>query len=200
METKKHIRQEVLRQRDALTGEERSSKSRRILEYVREMEAYRKSRVLLVYASYRSEVETLPLIRHALEEGKLVYCPKVEQEGQMNFYRISSIEDLKEGYRGIPEPEAVQELLYCGQEYSAEDTLMILPGAVFDRERNRIGYGKGYYDRYLEQYPDMECMALCFDCQIREHLPAEEHDRKPGQIISESGVLDGYAGDDIQRK
>ena len=103
----------------------------------------------------------------------------------MDFYRIVSLDDLEEGYKGIREPGTCDgEMLFhagAGQEKS----LMLMPGSVFDRERNRIGYGGGYYDRYLERETGFTVMAVCFDIQVQEKIPSDIHDRKPDMILTE---------------
>ena len=121
--------------------------------------ACREAQIILAYAGYRSEVDTLPLIRQALTAGKIVFAPKVAGE-EMEFWQISSVGDLHDGYRGIPEPEermALPEWLQRQGETVCK-AMMWMPGAVFDRERHRIGYGKGFYDRYLAR---LRSTAVC---------------------------------------
>ena len=187
METKAHIRKRVLAFRDGMPEKERSGKSGRIMKSVMETHWYREADVLLVYAAYKSEVNTGSLIRAAIEEGKKVYCPKVEGEN-MNFYRISSMDDLKEGYRGIREPEGEREKMFTADDIQSR-ILMIMPGSVFDKEGNRIGYGKGYYDRYLKRgFSGIRTIGVCFACQMQERIPTDEYDRKADKVITEEHV------------
>lgn len=187
METKGRIRKEVLARRDALTEEERRQKSSMIMEKVLAAESCRRAENLLVYVNYKSEVCTEELIFSALEEGKAVYCPKVNGE-EMDFYRILSMRDLREGYRGIREPEAAAERLFDSKNAGTFQTMLLMPGSVFDRNRNRIGYGKGYYDKYLERNPGLKTIGVCFDCQMEDEIPFDIYDKRPDMVITESRV------------
>lgn len=188
METKRHIRKKVLQLRDELTAEERQKKSWSIIKKVVQTETYKNAEFIMVYMTYKSEVQTEKLVLQALSEGKQVFCPKVSGE-DMDFYRIDSPGELMTGYKGIPEPVGYGDRLLSGRDISMHRCLMLMPGSAFDRERNRIGYGKGYYDRYLERYPQLTTMALCFQCQIVEKAPSEAFDRKPDMILTEDIVI-----------
>lgn len=133
--------------RDALSADRRARYSGQILKNVTEHACYREAQTLLVYVSFRSEAATLPLIRKALAEEKAVYVPRVAGR-EMDFFRIAALSDLEEGYRGILEPKAHITDMYTPFA-SAGKTLFCMPGAVFDRAHHRIGYGGGFYDRYL---------------------------------------------------
>ena len=101
----------------------------------------------------------------------------------MTFYRIGGIGELIRGYRGIPEPVGNTER-YCGGE-QAEKTLLLMPGVAFDRRRNRIGYGKGFYDRFLAKHSELQSRSIGvgYECQLVEEFPAEETDIRPCQVI-----------------
>lgn len=216
---KAKIRREILQKREAMPKELRKAYSRQITEKVLESEYYRQAKTILIYVSFRSEVETMPLIRRALEDGKEVCLPRVmpsayqEKTGEMEFYRVTDagdLDNLEISRWGIPEPPALEERRFIPEENAEGKTegntesnteenakessngqiLMIMPGAAFDRSCNRIGYAGGFYDRYLERFPACETMALAFSLQITEEIPAEAHDRKPSCIITESGIID----------
>ena len=88
-----------------------------------------------------------------------------------------------EGYKGIREPKGDTEV-YSGKDASlADKTLMIMPGVAFDRNRNRMGYGGGFYDRFLSDKPWMHTIAIGYQCQMFPEIPVEENDIRPGQII-----------------
>ncbi len=191
---KNDLRKASLAKRDALTKEEIEEKSRQIFEKLVELEQYRDAENILVYASMRSEVMTDDIILDALANGKNVFCPKVTDKsaGIMEFVRIMSLEDLKEGYFGIREPEleddseTAQDMDYGMDTLEADKTLVIMPGAAFDCEKTRIGYGGGFYDRYLKDNPDYMTIALAFECQISQELiPADEFDVKPKALLTE---------------
>ena len=137
----------------------------------------------MIFASYGSEIDTSEIISEALRTGKRVYLPRVEGL-EMQFYRIYSLEELTEGYRGIPEPDGTSER-YLYSENEADHTLMIMPGVAFDPYRHRIGYGKGFYDRFLEgkEALSLRTIAVGFWCQMVEEIPQEEKDIRPYQVI-----------------
>lgn len=141
------------------------------------------------FVSYGTEVDTLELIRELLEKETTgtepnhrkihVAVPRVAGR-DMDFYEIHAMEDLKPGYHGILEPAE-----HCPKVEAAEG-LMLLPGLAFDREGHRVGYGGGYYDRYLARYqsPSLHLYAVAYDFQIVDHIEAQEHDIPPHRIIT----------------
>lgn len=202
---KQSLRKDILRKRNALSTEEQQEKSRRILQRLFTLEEYRKAENILCYVSWRSEVQTQELIDLALAQGRKVYCPKVHvhnlekdmktvQENRMDFYRIMGLEELRPGFQGIREPQETAEGLFAGEE-NRGNTLMLLPGAVFDQDSfHRIGYGGGYYDRYLARCGRLiekgllHTAAVAYELQLVKNLPAQEHDMRVGAIITEQRV------------
>ncbi len=184
METKRSIRNAVLKLRDHMGEKERKLKSKLIAEKVMSTIVYREAEIILSYLNYKSEVETEGLVNKALEDGKRVYCPKVNGD-TMEFYLIRSIEDTEVGHMGIREPFPEEAKLLGEREISGGKCVMIMPGSAFDKDRNRIGYGKGYYDKYLMRYPGLSTIAICYDCQIVDKVPADAYDIKPDAVISE---------------
>lgn len=187
METKNSIRKEMLSLRDRLSDKERMEYSRIITETVLQMPSVRQADTILCFAGYKSEVQTLELISLLLECGKKVYLPRVNGD-EMDFYRIDGLKDLMDGYKGIPEPSVECIDVFSGPVDDA--TVMFMPGAVFGMDGSRIGYGKGYYDRYLQKYDIMNRIALCFSFQIRENIPSDAHDKKASVIVSEKGITE----------
>lgn len=187
METKVRIRRRALAFRDSMSGEERDRKSGAIMKKIAGLRWYEEADILLIYVDYRSEVSTKELIKRAFGEGKRVYCPRVEGEN-MNFYYINSMGELEEGYRGIKEPAGRAERLFSDNIAAGSKCLMLVPGSAFDRERNRIGYGKGYYDRYLERHPNIRTLGVCFEGQMQDGILADRYDRKVGKVVTEEGV------------
>ena len=184
---KKEIRNRVLKIRDELTVEELKERSRVVFNKITENNRYKEAENILVYASKGSEVATDELILDALSSGKNVFCPKVtdKKNGWMEFVRIASPEDLSEGYFHIREPEIDGDSeIYEGRD--PERTLVIVPVVAFDKDRNRIGYGGGFYDRYLERFPMLYTIGIAFECQmITEGIPAEMYDMRPSMIVTE---------------
>lgn len=183
IETKSQIRSRILKIRNALTEEERDRAALLLTERILSHRWYHLSDSILCYADYGSEISTKELIREALTAGKKVFLPKVVGEN-MIFYRISEPSELVQGYKGIPEPKGDTES-YCREKEEAEKTLLLMPGVAFDRYRNRIGYGKGFYDRFLADNPELQLrsIAVGYQCQLLEEFPAEETDIRPCQVI-----------------
>lgn len=182
-EEKRCIRQRVLQTRNALSKEEQERAATLITDRILGHQWYYLSDALLCYAGYGSELDTRQLIQETLKNGKKVYLPKVEGTA-MTFYRITSLSDLQEGYHGILEPAGDTER-FVYQEETADKVLLLMPGVAFDPYRNRIGYGKGFYDRFLEDKPllQLRSIAIGHKCQLVEEIPAEETDIRPYQVI-----------------
>ena len=199
-QAKREMRARALALRDALLPAERTAYSKEIIDRMIHLDCYRNAEALLVYVSFRSEVETKTLIEKALLDKKAVFAPAVSGR-EMEFFRITSLRELKSGYQGIPEPAQDAKASYRAwlrqRETAPTKTLLCMPGAAFDRERNRIGYGGGYYDRYLSELSEepvmqsgnIESAALAFSCQIFTKIPCEPHDLRPGKIVTEREIL-----------
>lgn len=189
---KKRFRTEALAARDSLTPEQRKRYSDRIIRNLIGLPCYQEADAILTYISFRSEVDTFPLLERAFADGKAVFAPKVLGK-EMAFYRIFSKNDLAVGYQGIPEPIGGQLFEPRRNDQISQRILVCLPGAAFDRSCHRIGYGGGFYDRYLG---DTACSqmryvtaALSFNCQIFEEIPWETHDIRPEQIITQTEII-----------
>ena len=184
---RQEIRQNALRERGNLSSDERCRASLLMTERILGHQWFYRSEIFLCFVSYGSEIDTHELLSEALRLHKKVYVPKVIQDSenpQMRFYRLEAMSGLTEGYKGIPEPPGTtQEYLY--REEDAERTLLLMPGAAFDGYRNRLGYGKGFYDTFLadKEALRMRSIAVGFRCQMVERIPEREGDVKPCQIL-----------------
>ena len=145
METKQDFRREVSLRRKALSAENAENKSIAIMEKVLSLREYKEASLVLVYIDYKNEVHTRPIIEAAWRDGKQVAAPKVNGK-KMDFYLLNSFDDLESGYMGIMEPREGLE------KTEAFEGVMIMPGVAFDRKLNRVGYGGGFYDRFLENH------------------------------------------------
>ena len=181
METKKQIRQEIFARRRAVSDEQILEDSRKIFETVRSLPEYRNASAVYAYMDCRHEVMTGEFIRSAWADGKTVAVPKVEGR-DMEFFVIDDFSQLSEGYYGIQEPVS-------GEAARAEDALMILPGVAFDRKRRRIGYGGGFYDRYLSVHRRHRTVAVAFEFQLMEEVPSEPTDILPEILVTERHVF-----------
>lgn len=182
MVEKKLIRKEIFRRRKEASQEELDIWSDAIIEKVLATDMYKNCETIYTYVAYKREVETKGLIQQAWKDGKKVAVPRVEGS-VMNFYYITSLDQLENSDMGIPEPKPENP---ADDEYA----LMVMPGVAFDRTMNRIGYGGGFYDRYLEEHPNLKRLAIAFEFQFVEGpLPTEPTDICPEMIITESCIL-----------
>ncbi len=181
--SKSQIRKEALERRRLLTEQEKEEAAFLLTKRIMEHQWFDSSEHVLAFAPYGSEIDITEILREFFAKGKKVYLPKVQGE-EMEFYRILSLDALEEGYKGIKEPKGDSErFLY--EEATAQKTLMIMPGVAFDHVRNRIGYGKGYYDRYLQDKTALQLrtIAVGFQCQMVDEIPAQDTDIKPFQVM-----------------
>lgn len=187
--SKHGIRSKYLNDRSNLSKSIRADKSRRIIEKMKQTAEFQKAEVVLVYMDYRCEVETTAFVDELLKtHEKRVFAPKVEGL-DVAFYEITSMEELFDGYQGIREPETSEEKKFNGELEKNAKCLVVVPGAVFDRQMGRMGYGKGFYDRFLNNYPNLYKMAIAFECQIAKKIPVEEHDIRMNMIVTENGIM-----------
>lgn len=187
--SKQELRSRYLNYRNHLSVEERKEKSAAIQKLLKKEPIYQNARVVLVYMDYRSEVMTTELVQELFESrGKRVFAPKVEGM-DIRFYEVTAIEDFIDGYQGIREPEGNPDKIFTKQMSEEMNCLMLVPGAVFDRKRGRMGYGKGFYDRYLDAFPGLHSAALAFECQIAKKVPVEAHDRKPDIVVTNKEII-----------
>lgn len=194
-EAKRNIRKQILAIRNEIPLKLREEKSNQILQTLYGLECYKEADVILAYADYQSEVITTPLFIKALLEEKQVFAPKVSGE-DMEFFQISDMADMAEGYKGIREPVSetgfMDRISYFRTLGEIPKMLMLMPGAVFDKEHHRIGYGKGFYDRYLKRLMEASInvykIALCYECQLLNEIPHENHDVRADMIITENGI------------
>ena len=179
---KKELRKKILDLRSRLAADEVKTQSQTICTRVTEEKAYEEAKNVCLYMPVRNEVDVSYLLKDALDSEKNVWLPKV-RDNDMEFCHYDENTELVSGEYGILEPSSEYML------EPDEGTLIIMPGAVFSCKGDRIGYGGGYYDRYLEKHPACKTIALCYDFQIKEEIPTELHDIRPDQIISNSGKV-----------
>ncbi|HKL79355.1 MAG TPA: 5-formyltetrahydrofolate cyclo-ligase [Mobilitalea sp.] len=155
---------------------------------------YQKCPVLFTYLSFQAEIDTTTIIREALSgrdiDCKKVYIPRVEENG-MGFYQITSLNGLKASKFGVLEPQDKDQNCYIDSVDDKQPKLMLLPGLAFDYDGNRIGFGAGYYDRYLmEHHSDgFIKVALGYDFQVLDRIDCEDHDIKADMIITPERII-----------
>lgn len=174
------LRKRFLEIRDSLSPQEKSFLSSKIKENLFGLEEFKLAGSILFYASTRSEVETLPMLKEALAE-KRCFLPKVSGD-ELKLFQVKSLSDLSPGYYGILEPNTAAEAEL------KEIELIIVPGVVFSRDGRRIGYGRGFYDRLLKKSQAIK-IGLCFSCQLAEEIPKNQQDQRVDKIITEDEVI-----------
>jgi 5-formyltetrahydrofolate cyclo-ligase len=183
---KKSIRKETLRRRDNIPPPVRKAKGTMIKKRLFELEEFTRSESVLLYASFRSEVDTIQIIDEALKIGKKVSLPKSDPETHtLSLHLIQGLEDLSEGYKGIPEPAGS-----APRVGNNDVQMVIIPGVAFDIRGGRLGYGKGFYDRLLRQLKgNIPLVALAYEEQMTDEIPREEHDVPVDAIITDKRVI-----------
>ena len=166
---KQELRRAIRDRKRAMTEEEIVERSNALAEKFYNTPAYQAASTIYGYLPYNQEVRTVPMLQRALDEGKRVAVPKVYGE-EMRFIYLEDLTQVSKGYAGIPEPIADAPV--------AEDkqALVLMPGLAFDPQGHRIGYGGGFYDRFLAQEPHHPTLALCYEFQMQAHLDTEEFD------------------------
>ncbi len=172
--------------RNELLSEQREVTSRQIVQQLLSSSYYKQAEVVFAFAPFRQEVELDSFIEACWSDGKHVYLPRVDAEHKvMQFYRINSWSDLVQGHYGIREPK-----LECVPHSGAAIDLMIMPGAAFDRAKRRLGYGAGYYDRFLRELENKPYLiAPAYAMQIVAKVPTDEWDHPVDAILTEEGWI-----------
>ncbi len=166
---KKALRARIRAQKRAMSSEEIEQASARLAQLFFATEQYKAAKTLYGYLPYNQEVRTVPVLEQALRDGKRVAVPKVYGD-TMRFIYLTDLNAVAKSDMGIPEPVA--------DEPVADDptALVLMPGVAFDPAGHRIGYGGGYYDKFLAAEPNHPTVALCYDFQVLPRLDTEEFD------------------------
>lgn len=184
MMDKNEIRKQMSELRRQLTKTQIVEYSEQIIRRLYQKTEYQLAQTIYCYVSYREEVMTHQLIENALLQGKRVAVPKVLGK-KMEFFYINGLQELQNGTMGILEPSGI------GSPANDNHALMILPGLAFDRSYNRMGYGGGYYDKYITTHLEHKFnkFAVAFDFQIMEQIKTEEYDVKVDHIITPTQII-----------
>ena len=185
IEQKKSMRKEMRAKRSSMSKEERDIASHNIISRLIESSIYQESNTIMAYASMPEEIQLNELFDHAFKHDKTLAIPLIIGRGTMRPVFLPTMEDLEIGDFGIM---TVRQDKRQFVEFSDIDCI-IVPGAAFDRSGNRLGLGGGYYDRFLKNVLNAKRVALAFDYQLLDVIPAESHDAKVDVIITESETL-----------
>jgi len=166
---KTQLRKQIREQKRAMTEAQIEEKSAALSRQFLACEAYANAKTVYGYLPYNQEVRTVSILARALQDGKQVAVPKVYGD-TMRFILLEDLNAVEKGYSGIPEPIA------DGPVANDPYALVLMPGLAFDPKGNRMGYGGGFYDKFLEAEPHHSTVALCYDFQMLDHLDTEDHD------------------------
>lgn len=196
-EKKRALRRTIAERRKQYPQEVLADLSAQITERIFALEAYQKARTVFLYMELPGEVQMRALIEQCLRDGKKAAVPKVfrgsgrmhSPDGEastpgMRFYEIRGFDHLVRGAMNILEPDPA----VCACLDEEEDALMILPGVAFDTKRHRIGYGGGFYDRYLQEHKKHPTAAAAFDFQLFDEVPYESTDICPDCLVTPSCI------------
>ena len=170
------LRKQIREKKRAMTPEAIKEKSRRLGELFLQSQAYQQAKSIYGYLPYNQEVRTVPMLEKAMRDGKRVAVPKCYGD-EMKFIYLDDLTQIAKGYAGIPEPVA-DEPVACDR-----NALVLMPGLAFDPQGHRIGYGGGFYDKFLASEPEHPTVALCYDFQMLPQLDTEEFDIPVDQVF-----------------
>ena len=166
---KTELRREIRARKRAMTEEEIETRSAKLAQLFFASEAYQNAKTIYGYLPYNQEVRTVPMLERALKDEKKVAVPKVYGD-EMKFLYLNDLNAVAKGYAGIPEPIADEPVA------QDETALVLMPGLAFDPQGHRIGYGGGFYDKFLAAEPNHPTLALCYEFQMLPKLDVEDHD------------------------
>lgn len=183
------LRKKILAHRDTLTLAEQAEKSEQIMDSLAALPEVQQASTLFVYVNFRSEVQTIPFIKQCLAAGKTVTVPVTRvAEKKLEAIQLTDVDkDLQPGYCGIPEPITLLQQTRASDP--ARIAMVILPGSVFDRQGGRLGYGGGYYDRFLvDAAPGAIRVAVAYESQLVDTIALQAHDQLMDWIITEKKI------------
>ncbi|WP_099467639.1 5-formyltetrahydrofolate cyclo-ligase [Konateibacter massiliensis] len=181
MQEKKDIRKNVLQKRSELTNEELQQKSDAISHTFLNLPEYQNAPMIYIYMDFKNEVVTKHVIEDAFQRGKKVAIPKIIDD-EMHFFYMEEGQELTEGYFGIREPNVTVPV-------QDSQGVMVVPGVAFEEKGYRVGYGKGYYDRFLAKNPMLKKIAFAFELQMVDEIPYDIHDIPMDIIITENRMI-----------
>lgn len=197
MISKEKVRKKAVETRDSIDEESRQQKSEEIVKNILAADWFKEADIVLSYHAFRSEVEVDALNQEVLAQEKKLYLPKTYvKEKQIRFFEITDLSKLKRGYQKIWEPTGEEpEFSFKTIKEEQKKVLMIMPGTAYDARGYRMGYGGGYYDRYLNEHEaewkmiDFRTVFAAFSEQKMILIPGERCDVKPDVIVTEKEIM-----------
>jgi 5-formyltetrahydrofolate cyclo-ligase len=182
---KRKLRAQAREMRRSLSPEYKNSLDRKIKNKLLNLFAVREVQTVLCYVSTDIEVDTREFINSLLQMGKRVAVPRCEGEkGEMNFYYIESLDELSPGSFGVDEPDPMKSLMFA----DAVKSVCIVPAFMFDKNGYRLGYGKGYYDRYLSKYKG-STIGVCYSENMQDELFHGKYDRSVDLVVTDKEII-----------
>ncbi len=187
-EKKIAVRQDILQKRRLLEPSLKREMDNRICNYILSLATYRYSDTVLFYYPLKGEIDVTPALMRAWSDKKTVLLPRCRKDksGIMEFYIVNSVDELEEGAFGVMEPKESCPLF--PKENCRDSAICIMPALTFDRSGYRLGYGKGYYDRYLQKFRGIK-IGLVYSDFMYDRIPRGYYDVKADIIITEKGVI-----------
>ena len=177
---KKELRKKFIIERNNLTERYRNDASSKIFSNLEKNQLFESAEKVFIFVGFGSEITTLPFIKKWINK-KQIFVPKINNK-TMNLVHLTTIRDLEPGHFGILEPTSTTY-------YNEEIDLVITPSIAFDKKGNRLGYGKGYYDKYFATSKHKTSIGLSYDKLLQEKIPTDKYDKKVDIIITEEKTL-----------
>ncbi len=185
-EEKKQLREELLKLRSEIPSEEREKAESAVVSKLLSLASFRFAETVLLYSPIKGEINILPVAEAAIKAGKKVAFPLCDTESStMTYHIVSDLSDLKVGSYGIPEPSSEFPVYTPSKD---KNDLIIIPAVCFDRQGYRVGYGKGYYDRYLGSFGGT-AVGVTFHKLLRPSVPRGRFDKHVSLIVTEKGAF-----------
>jgi 5-formyltetrahydrofolate cyclo-ligase len=189
-QSKQDIREQAHAARRAL--ENKDELSVRIMDRVLALPEYTRAATVMFYIDVRAEVRTRQALPAALASGKTIVVPWCNEHGELELFRLESMDELELGMYRILEPKADLRTQREKQVSPEQLDLILVPGVAFDRRGGRTGHGKGYYDKLLQHArADAPLVGLAFECQLFPEIPMQEHDIFMDKVVTEAAVCGG---------
>ncbi|MBR2455300.1 MAG: 5-formyltetrahydrofolate cyclo-ligase [Clostridia bacterium] len=181
---KKILRKRLIESRKSLDKTEKAKWDKIISEKIINSDYFKNAKQVLIFSSTDDEFDTRYIIERCRLLYKRVFYPLcIDSEGKMEFYKVDSVGDLQVGMYNILEPKST-----CKKYIPQDNDLVIVPCLSADRHKNRIGYGKGYYDRFLKDFNGMS-VSPCYDILLEDEIPTDKYDMQINIIVTDKEVI-----------
>lgn len=181
METKEQIREQLLEMRNTIEQRKMLIEAKALTERLKENPLIKERGYVYGYYPHKKELSLLPFLQWAIEAGKRIALPKIEGKN-MFFYEIESLEEVKKGAFGVMEPITTNRVFW-------EDAVCLIPGVGFSEDGKRIGHGKAYYDKYLQEHTRLKKIGIAYEFQIIQEIPTELTDINMEHLVTPKRLI-----------